>query len=351
MLFDLSTLRLAGMAMGLAAMFIGFRSLRSDSPSRGNDLLIMALGAAALATSAFPQLANLPSDLIDMRNKESGRLITLLIISTAALWILLMDERSKNEKMRHQFDQLVRVTAMGAFSPGGDLEALQGGTVILMPAFEEEENIGKVVPRIPKTIAGAPAVTLVIDDGSGDDTAKVAAEAGAIVVRNPFNRGGGAALRLGYDAAVVLKPKVVVTMDADGQHQPEEIEQLVAPIMEGKADIIVGSRVLGTREKDSLVRWAGIHIFNGVINLLMGANITDCSSGFRAFRLEAIRGLNLVQDQYHTAELIIVAAKAGLVIKEEPIHISKRLSGTSKKGANLFYGFRFLRTVIKTWIR
>jgi hypothetical protein len=349
MIFDLSLLRLAGLAAGLGSVFLAFRRLRGGAAG-GNDLLTMALGAMAALVSAFPDLANIPSDLIDMKHAQGGRLITLLILSTAALWALLMDERSKNERLRNQFDRLARAVALKSFTPPPEAAKLAGGTLILMPALDEEENLARVLPRIPKTIANAPAMVLVINDGSRDNTEKAAQEGGAMAIGYPFNRGGGAALRLGYDVAQILRPKVVVTMDADGQHQPEEIERLALPVMEGKADIIVGSRVLGSREKDSPVRWAGIHIFNRVINALMGSRITDCSSGFRAFRLEAITGLNLVQEQYHTAELIIVALKAGLVIKEEPIHISRRISGESKKGKNIIYGFRFLRTVLKAWL-
>jgi len=339
------------MAGGLAAVYIGFRRLRADSDERGSDILMMAIGLTGLLVAAFPQLANIPSDLFHMKQTQGGRLITLLILSTLALWFLFMDERAKNEKLRIQFDNLVRTVARESFHPPEGAPSLEGGTLILMPAMDEEENLQKVLPRIPRTIAGAPVMTLVIDDGSKDATARAAREGGAMVVSNPFNRGGGAALRLGYDIAAALRPRVLVTMDADGQHQPEELERLVAPIMEDRADIIVGSRVLGSREKDSAVRWAGVHMFNWIINALMGTRITDCSSGFRAFRLEAISGLTLVQEQYHTAELIIVASKAKLRICEEPIHISKRISGQSKKGKNLIYGFRFLRTVVKAWIR
>jgi glycosyltransferase involved in cell wall biosynthesis len=156
---------------------------------------------------------------------------------------------------------------------------------------------------------------------------------------------------LGYDIADRLGATVVVTMDADGQHQPEEIDRLVEPIIKGNADIVIGSRVIGEREKDSAIRWVGIHFFNTVINILTGLSITDCSSGYRAFRLEKLRKVKLTQDQYHTAELIIDAVKKRMVIVESPITITRRLHGSSKKGTNFWYGFGFLKTVIKTWWR
>ena len=223
--------------------------------------------------------------------------------------------------------------------------------MVIIPAFNEAENLSAVIPQIPDAIGEEKVASLVVDDGSSDGTGAVAKKHGAMVVTLPFNRGGGAALRTGFDIAADIGAKVIVTMDADGQHKPAEIETLVKPILDGSADIIIGSRVIGSREKDSLVRWAGIHTFNTMINVLLGLSITDCSSGFRAFKTPLVQSLKLAQNQYHTAEFIIDAAKRGYKIEERPIHIAKRLAGESKKGANFFYGFSFLRTVIKTWLR
>jgi glycosyltransferase involved in cell wall biosynthesis len=114
----------------------------------------------------------------------------------------------------------------------------------------------------------------------------------------------GAALRLGYDIAVAGGAKIVLTMDGDGQHRPNEIERLVKPILDDEVDIVIGSRLLGQCERDSKIRWIGIHLFNFIINLLAGTRITDCSNGFRSFRVESLKKIVLLQDQFHTAELI-----------------------------------------------
>ena len=140
-------------------------------------------------------------------------------------------------------------------------------------------------------------------------------------------------------------------MDADGQHRPEEIEQLVLPIIDDKYDVVIGSRVLGTREKDSPIRAAGVHVFGVIISSLLGKRITDPSSGFRAFKMDKIKNIDLREDQYHTSELIIDAIKKGLRVKEVPITILKRKFGKSKKGKNLKYGFNFAKTIIKAWWR
>ena len=145
--------------------------------------------------------------------------------------------------------------------------------------------------------------------------------------------------------------EVVVTMDADGQHLPSEIPGLVAPVFNDEFDIVIGSRLLGTREKDSFIRYIGIHVFNMLIRLLTHVKVTDCSSGFRAFRTSELARVLLRQDQFHTSELIIDAAKKRIRIGEVPVTVKRRLSGESKKGKNWRYGLSFFRTVFKTWWR
>jgi glycosyltransferase involved in cell wall biosynthesis len=222
---------------------------------------------------------------------------------------------------------------------------------VIIPAYNEEDNIGVVLKSMPDEVLGRSLKALVIDDGSGDNTLEVARREGALAVGTLINRGGGAALRLGFDIARKYGAEVVVTMDADGQHLPAEITRVVAPVLDGKADIVIGSRMLGNREKDSFVRYIGIHVFNMMIRILTHARVTDCSSGFRAFRVSELSRLLLRQDQFHTSELIIDAAKKGLRISEVPITVRRRLSGESKKGKNWRYGLSFFRTVFKTWWR
>lgn len=350
MFSDISFLRVLGIAAGLILLFEAFRRLRSSATGRFDVWLIAFSGLALALIGLFPNIVNTPSDMLNMTDKPGGRIITLLVILTGLLWALMLNERAKTESIRKQFDNLVRYVARKDFWDSHGAGSISPDVMILMPAYNEAENLALVLPRIPKEINGSRIQVLVLNDGSADDTEATAKNHGAIVVNNPFNRGGGAALRLGYDIAENLGADVVVTMDADGQHQPEEIERLVKPVLSGEADVIIGSRVLGSRDKDSAVRWVGVHVFNWLINMLMGTDITDCSSGFRAFRLSAITKRHLVQEQYHTAELIIVAAKDGLKIKEAPIHISKRLEGKSKKGANFLYGLNFFRAIIKAWV-
>ncbi len=345
-----SNLRLVGTLLGLLVGTFVFYRLRSAKTSRTALFFLSLFAITIISVSLFPGIVNLPAEALELRAKPGGRIITLLIASTFGLWIFTIIESSRSEKMERQIDLLVRnISSKEVDKPGRTKKTPD--VCILIPALNEEENLRLLLPRIPKQIDGLTISTIVIDDGSDDATRNVSKKAGAIVVSLPFNRGGGAALRTGYDVANDLGAEIVVTMDGDGQHLPEEIDGLIKPIVENQADIVIGSRLLGEYEKDSKIRTAGVHIFSRAISVITGVTITDCSSGFRAFRLSSLSGLVLKQDQFHTAELIIDSAKRGLRIVERPITIKKRMSGKSKKGANFAYGLFFLRTVVKSWFR
>jgi glycosyltransferase involved in cell wall biosynthesis len=308
------------------------------------------MGVGLIVVSVHPDSVNVVAGMLSLENRQYGRLIALLIVSNMLLWVLVFGLSGRGAAGSIQFDLLVRRLSRDRFVGEHGTGGVKEITVII-PALDEAENLSHLLPRIPREIEGRGVGALVVDDGSQDDTAEVVRRHGFQAAINPLNRGGGAALRLGYDIARAGGAGIIVTMDADGQHMPEELPALVGPILRGEADLVIGSRVLGRRERDSLVRWVGIHVFNFVINMLAGTRVTDCSSGFRAFRVETLGRVLLVQDQFHTAELIIDAARKGVRIAEAPITIRRRLSGQSKKGRNLSYGFNFFKVIMRTWFR
>jgi len=222
---------------------------------------------------------------------------------------------------------------------------------IVIPAHNEAENLGEVLPRIPAQIGGVTTAVLLVDDGSRDDTAEVALAAGVVVARLPENRGGGAALWAGYSLMLDAGARVVVTMDADGQHRPEELEQVVEPVLSGRADISQGSRILGSAEPGAFARELGIAFFNRFVRVLTGVRITDCSNGFRAMRPEMLPELDLRQPQFHAAEFLIEAVTRGFRLQEVPVTVLRRQHGTSKKPPALRYGWGFHWAIISAWSR
>jgi glycosyltransferase involved in cell wall biosynthesis len=220
--------------------------------------------------------------------------------------------------------------------------------VVVIAALDEEPSIGATLAEIPPAACGLDVDVLVVDDGSSDATAAVAQAAGAHVVRLERNVGHGVALRTGYGLAARLGGRFIVTLDADGQWNPAELESVLEPVARDEADFVIGSRVLGAAETDDALRQTGVHVFAWLVRLLTGVPVTDTSSGFRALRVEVTQTVPQHQMQYQTSELLIGAIARGYRIAERPIVMRKRFAGESKKGHNLLYGARYARVILGT---
>jgi hypothetical protein len=335
--------------LGLLATFIVYRGPRWN---RFNFILFSLFNISLIIVTANPNVLNALRDALALREAYRGRVIALLIVSNLFLLFYIFFTRLKLENIHLQFDKLVRSLGTREIERSIELIDHIKPIMILLPAYNEAENLKDILPRIPKEIERLDVGVLVVDDGSEDETFDVAAENNGVwVVRNPINRGGGAALRLGYDVLRKAGAYICVTMDADGQHRPEDIRQLTLPIIQDQYDCVIGSRILGRGDKTNRFRIAGIYVFGRLISILLGKKITDPSSGFRAFQMESMAPITLHEDQYHTSELIIEAVKKNLRIGEVPITILKRKYGKSKKGKDLAYGFHFARIILKTWWR
>ena len=344
----MSGLRFAGLIIGIIGLITTFLFYRGPKWKRVNFIFFSFFNLSIIAITINPNIVNFLRDLLSLQKYQYGRIIALLIVSNISLMFLSIYNLSKVENFRLQFDQLVRRLGREYFEIAAENVK---PIMIVIPAYNEAENLKELLPRIPQKIRSIDVGVLVVDDGSDDSTKQIVQESGYLVVSNLINRGGGAALRLGYDILKNTGGKICATMDADGQHQPEDIEKLVSPIIDNQYDVVIGSRILGKREKDNPIRIAGVYAFSAIISSILGKKITDPSSGFRAFKIDEIKSINLFEDQYHTSELIIETVKKGLRIGEVPISILKRKYGKSKKGRDLKYGFHFARIIVKTWWR
>jgi glycosyltransferase involved in cell wall biosynthesis len=224
---------------------------------------------------------------------------------------------------------------------------------IVIPAYNEEPTVADVVREIPGEAAGLQTEVIVVVDGARDATAARAAEGGALVCDVPINRGQGAALRLGYWLARARGAQVIATIDADGQYEPEELGRVVAPILEGRAEFVSGSRRLGAELTTDKVRHLGVLVFGALISVLVRHRITDPACGLRAMRSDVTEAVVLEQPQYQASELMISAALHGYRLAEVPTTMRDRgqhATGT-KKGGNFGYGVRFARAAVHTWRR
>jgi len=233
--------------------------------------------------------------------------------------------------------------------PGLRLAAAVG----LICAFEEEDNIGAVLKAMPETACGLPLTTLVIVDGGEDKTEQVSLDAEAITFTLTENLGHGYALRVGYALCIELGADYVITLDADGQNDPAEIPVMLQPLVDDEADFVVASRVLGQDTTTDRFRKTGVRVFSVIMSAMGGTKLTDTSNGYRALRTTMLADVvhRLIQSQYQTAELLIICMRRGWRVTERPTLWLPRASGTTKKGKNYLFGFRYGRVVLGTWWR
>ena len=343
-------LRFFGVLFGLAALGLVWVARFRWQRLRNLEWLLGSLVAGSVvALGLFPDAANAILAFFAFEKGGGQRILGLLIFFVLAQYVLTFVSLARNRRLEAEIDRLVRELAKQDYRrKHGPHDA---SIYVVIPAYNEADNIEPVLARVPQEVLGLRVRPLVVVDGATDRTQQVVERMNHAAVAYTVNRGGGAALKAGYEIALEDDAEIVVTLDADGQHSPEEIERLVKPILDGTADLVNGSRVLGTYEKDSQVRAAGVVVFNWLISLLTLTRITDCSNAFRAIRVSELGKLKLRQSQFHSSEMLIEALKHGLRVVEVPITITRRMSGESKKGMTLTYGWGFARAIVTTWLR
>jgi len=215
--------------------------------------------------------------------------------------------------------------------------------LLIIPAFNEAGAIEGVINAVRGTFVGDIAV---IDDGSEDETAALARAAGAVVLQHPCNLGIGAAVQTGFLYGLQGGYDIVVRQDGDGQHDPAQIPRLLAVLAADAADIVVGSRFLAREGYQSTwVRRMGIFVL-GVVSRLVGAHITDPTSGYWAVNRRALAVLaHSHPDDYPETEALVMASRAGCRVAEVPVIMYARIAGTSSISA-LYSGFYMIKVVL-----
>ena len=348
----LTPLRTAGLlvAIGFAALTI--RGYRQGKLGNG-DLLVrfLVFVLPLLVLSAAPDIIGWGFDEFSFKKGGGRQVLGATVLAVGILYLFAFTLSGRQDRSRRDLTRLIENLALEQFEETGHPEAFAGGIAVVIPAYNEAENIHHVLAALPDRVCDLALHAIVIDDGSADRTTEAARTAGAAAVRLPMNRGQGAALRTGYRLALVTGAEIVVTMDADGQHQPSELSRLVSPIANGEVDVVNGSRVLGEADPNHAARELGVKLFAQLLSLLTWSKVTDPACGYRAVRTEALRGLEFRQDQFHNSEFIVEASKKGLRSMEVPVTITKRISGESKKPAHFRYGMGFANALVRAWLR
>ena len=255
------------------------------------------------------------------------------------MWGAGVDQTGMFDELRSVMDVAPTISYfLGARPPGQSMgQVLAVGEdseetkplAVIVPAFNEAENLPSTLSRIPRENVPNMRI-IVVDDGSTDGSAEVAQQYGAyLVVRHATNRGLGAALRTGLTAARDLDARAAVYVDADGEYPPEQIPDLLKPIEDGEADYVLGSRYMGTRERQPLMRLAANIVFTGLLCIASGRRITDGQTGFRAFSRRALECAEIIHDYNYAQVLTLDLLKKGMKMKEVPISYRFRTKGRS----------------------
>jgi hypothetical protein len=345
---ELTAIRAAGLAV--AAVIAGFAIWRRRT-LRNADVLILLVIALGLAIVSGTEILDNILSAFSFERENGTRIVGVVVFAVLILFLLILRALSQGSRITRELSAVLEGLAWEQFQVAGYPAQFRDKVAVVVPAYNEADNIGEVLPKIPAEVCGVETAVLVVDDGSRDGTGDIARAGGAVVARHVINRGGGAALRTGYRLMADSDARVVVTLDADGQHLPSEMERLVEPVLSGEVAMAHGSRVLGEAEPGHRARELGIVFFNRVVSFITRTKVTDCSNGYRAVRADVLPTLVLRQEQFHTSEFMIEAIKRGVPAKEVPVTVVSRISGHSKKPAVVRYGVGFANAIFRTWLR
>jgi glycosyl transferase family 2 len=345
---ELTALRAAGLV--IAALVAAFAIWRRRT-LRNVDVLILLLVALGLAIVSGTQLLDAILGAFSFKRENGTRIVGVAVIGILILFLLVVRALSQGSRITRELSAVLEGLAWEQFVATGQPQRFRDKIGVLVPAYNEADSIAYVLDRIPTQACGVDTAVLVVDDGSRDGTGEIAAQHGAAVARHMINRGGGAALRTGYRLLADSGATIVVTLDADGQHLPSEMERLVEPVLSGEVAVAHGSRVLGDADPNHPARELGIVFFNRMVSLITRTKVSDCSNGYRAVRSDVLPQLVLRQEQFHTSEFLIEAIKRGIPAKEVPVTVARRLHGHSKKPAVVRYGLGFANAIVRTWLR
>ena len=337
----------------IALLFVAYGVFKFRGGGSRLDLLlslVIALGVALV--SVVPQIFEPISRLLGLEN----RAFALLGLANLLLFALFLNLLGRVRTAGRKSGEIVTGLAVKEYSekhlsPEERLEGHPGEILIIVPAYDEEGGIREVLRRIPDEVLGHEVKTVVVDDGSTDATAAIARAEGVPVVSHVVNRGQGDALRTGFAIAQAERSLAVINLDADGQYKPEELDRLVGPIIEGKADFVLGSRFLGFYEESGSVRHVGVVFFSRLISLLTGIKVSDCTNGYRAIRVSELHKMDLREDRFNANEITLEALRNKLRFHQVPVSMMTRAAGETKKPPRLAYPLGVFRVIISTWLR
>ena len=284
-MIDLKGIQVLGILLASILILYSLKKYKSKDFSPKDLIFSLSISLGLILVALRPSVFDYILNLLSLKERWMAIFIVADLILLSLFFILFMSIR----KTQQDFRELVRALALKEAKENSKEQTKTEKLIqIVIPAYNEADNISEVLSKIPREVFGYKVEPLVVVDGSTDETEEIVKKFEHEAITHVVNLGQGGALKTGFEIALSKGADIIVTMDADGQHLPEELHILVKPIIEGEADFVIGSRFLGKYEKDSEVRHFGIKFFTFLINILSGLDITDCTSGFRAFSAKVL---------------------------------------------------------------
>jgi glycosyltransferase involved in cell wall biosynthesis len=222
---------------------------------------------------------------------------------------------------------------------------------VIIPVFNEELTIGNVIERVKAVLQniGLKFEIIVVDDFSTDRSLALSSSQGVKVYSLKKHMGKGYALRAGFAKA---KGDIVTTIDSDGSHRPEELPSLLTPVLQEKADLVIGSRYLSQKPAAAKkLNAIGVRLFNLLIEVFTGAEVSDSQSGYRVMKAEVLRSMRLKSHEYEIeSEMLVKTARKGFRVREVPISFEQRTYGTSRLDP-MVDGFKILLSIVSAYMR
>jgi len=222
---------------------------------------------------------------------------------------------------------------------------------VIIPVFNEELTIGNIIERV-KAVTEKTRFRneiIVIDDCSKDKSLETSKTLGVKVYSLKNHMGKGYALRAGFAEA---KGEIIVTIDSDGSHRPEELPRLLAPILKGHADLVIGSRYLNQEPVSAKkLNVSGVRLFNFLIKIFTRTAVTDSQSGYRAMKFAVLKNMRLKSGEYEIeSEMLVKTARQGFKVTEVPISFEQRTYGISRLDP-LIDGFKILLSIVSAYFK
>ena len=315
--------------MIISAVIIGAIVKAKKDQRTGNQFfIVMILFWFAVFLSALrPEILDDIVEYTGLFNKSQ----VLLILSMVIIMYLLTIQLLKNKSISFNFHRVVRNAAISNFQQHTlNLNIDQLELMIVIAAKNESKTIGNVIDQINSLKLPYSYKILVVNDGSTDDTVLIAKKKGAFVINHFQNLGIGGATKTGYIGSLFFKPEIVITIDADGQHDPKYIPEIVSMIKSENIDLVYASRFSTIDYKTTMIRTVGNKFYTNLVNKLGKISITDVTTGYRGIRFEKIESVFFISETNFAIEFAIRAGRNGLKIGEIAAKTVSRDFGTSQ---------------------